>query len=66
MEIHPYQDLRGEWRWRLVSSNGRVMADSSEGYTRQIDLARALETLADGGVQVDVVWPDDAPQVSTP
>lgn len=60
MKIHPYQDLRGEWRWRLVATNGRVMADSAEGYTRQIDLARALETLAEGGVKVDVEWPQES------
>lgn len=58
MKIQPYEDLRGEWRWRLVAANGRIMADSAEGYSRQIDLARALETLDEGGVKVDVEWPD--------
>jgi uncharacterized protein YegP (UPF0339 family) len=27
-----YEDERGEWRWRLVSPNGRIIADSGEGY----------------------------------
>lgn len=62
MKIHPYQDLRGEWRWRLVSSNGRIMADSSEGYATADNLERALIALHDGGVKVDVEWP----QKSTP
>jgi len=27
-----YKDAKGEWRWRLVASNGRIIADSGEGY----------------------------------
>lgn len=27
-----YEDRRGEFRWRLLSSNGRTVADSGEGY----------------------------------
>jgi uncharacterized protein YegP (UPF0339 family) len=27
-----YEDERGEWRWRLVSPNGKIIADSGEGY----------------------------------
>ena len=33
MKFVIYKDAKGEWRWRLMSSNGRVMADSGEGYT---------------------------------
>lgn len=29
-----YLDSRLEWRWRLVSANGKVIADSAEGYKR--------------------------------
>jgi uncharacterized protein YegP (UPF0339 family) len=29
-----YLDRNGEWRWRFVSSaNGKIMADSGEGYS---------------------------------
>ncbi len=28
-----YQDGIKEWRWRLVAANGRIIADSGEGYT---------------------------------
>ena len=28
-----YVDDVGEWRWRLVSSNRRVIADSGQGYS---------------------------------
>jgi len=27
-----YKDHKGEWRWRLKASNGRIIADSGEGY----------------------------------
>lgn len=33
--IQVYEDVRGEWRWRLVATNGRVVADSAEGYVRE-------------------------------
>lgn len=35
-----YQDLKGEWRWRFIASNGRIIAESGEGYKR---LSGALE-----------------------
>jgi uncharacterized protein YegP (UPF0339 family) len=37
-----YKDLSGKaWRWRLVASNGRIIADSSEGYSRRWSAWRA-------------------------
>jgi uncharacterized protein YegP (UPF0339 family) len=30
--VHLYVDESGEWRWRRQSENGRIVADSSEGY----------------------------------
>jgi uncharacterized protein YegP (UPF0339 family) len=32
-----YQDAAREWRWRLVADNGRIVADSGEGYRRKED-----------------------------
>jgi len=42
-----YTDLAGEWRWRFVAANGRVMADSGEGYERKGDAEEAIETIKD-------------------
>ena len=39
-----YPDAGGQWRWRLQSANGQIVADSSEGYTRKSDAERAIET----------------------
>lgn len=44
--IHVYRDLRGEWRWRLVAANGRILADGSEGYVDRHNVADALVTVA--------------------
>jgi uncharacterized protein YegP (UPF0339 family) len=30
------------WRWRLVSKNGRVIADGAEGYTRKTEILKAV------------------------
>jgi uncharacterized protein YegP (UPF0339 family) len=35
MTYHYYQDSKGEWRWHLKASNGRILADSGEGYTSE-------------------------------
>lgn len=40
-----YQDDSGLWRWRLVTANGRIIADSGEGYTRQRDVRRAIRVV---------------------
>lgn len=42
MVYHVYQDEAGDWRWRLVARNNRIVADSGEGYTRPADVWRAL------------------------
>ncbi len=30
-----YKDKAGEWRWRLKARNGRIVANSGEGYKRK-------------------------------
>ncbi|WP_084512463.1 DUF1508 domain-containing protein [Geothrix fermentans] len=32
-----YKDAQGEWRWRRVAVNGRVVGASSQGYKNQAD-----------------------------
>lgn len=59
MHIQVYIDLKGEYRWRLVAANGRIMADSSEGYTKEAHIEKALTTIIqafkDETVELD--WP---------
>ena len=42
-KLEIYRDGRGEWRWRLRASNGRILADSSEGYRRRASVRKAVE-----------------------
>jgi uncharacterized protein YegP (UPF0339 family) len=34
-KLEIYRDGRSEWRWRLRAANGRIVADSGEGYRRR-------------------------------
>lgn len=36
-----YEDAAGEWRWRLVAGNGKIIADSAEGYASRSNAMRA-------------------------
>jgi len=38
-----YKDAKGQWRWRLVATNNRVMADSAEGYYNKVDCLTAIQ-----------------------
>ena len=42
MKFEKYTDRKGEYRWRLKSSNGRIIADSGEGYVNSADRNHAI------------------------
>ena len=37
-----YQDDAGEWRWRSVAPNGRIVACSGEGFVSKYNAERSL------------------------
>jgi uncharacterized protein YegP (UPF0339 family) len=37
-----YRDKKGEWRWQLVATNGRILADSGESYVTVYSATHAL------------------------
>jgi uncharacterized protein YegP (UPF0339 family) len=37
-----FSDVLGEWRWRLLAANGRIIAISSEGYSKREDCLHAI------------------------
>lgn len=53
------------WRWRLVASNGRIVADSGEAYTRRAGVIRAVGSLDDlvGRAYAAIEFLDSAPPV---
>jgi uncharacterized protein YegP (UPF0339 family) len=53
--FHTYEDRAGEWRWQLVSSNGRIVADSGEGYGSLTACREAAQRVKDNasGATID-------------
>lgn len=45
MKIEMYQDKRKEWRWRIIASNGKIVAVSGEGYKRKASMKKTLQRL---------------------
>lgn len=44
-----YKDRVGQWRWRYVSSNGRTIADSAEGYYNKQDAINGIVIVKNSG-----------------
>lgn len=42
MKFETYLDTHVEWRWRLRANNGKIIADSGEGYKNYIDCVHAI------------------------
>lgn len=47
MKVEVFKDENGEWRWTLIQKNGRIMADSGEGYSRKAGAIKAWEKVRD-------------------
>jgi hypothetical protein len=43
MKIQIFEDSANEWRWHLVADNGRIVADSAEGYAKKGNAKRAIQ-----------------------
>ncbi len=59
-EVYRSGWFRREWRWRFVSSNGRVIAISSEGYRNREDCMNGIQLMREAfgprahGIKVDI------------
>lgn len=42
MTFHLFRDAKGEWRWHLRARNGKIIADSGEGYKRKRSAEHAI------------------------
>ena len=40
-----YQDSSGDWRWSLKAENGKVIADSAEGYENRSHALEMVHTI---------------------
>ena len=54
MKFHIYKDHKGEWRWRLKAANGKIVADSSEGYSSKQACQHGVD-LVKGTTNIPVV-----------
>lgn len=54
--LHPYKDKRGEWRWRMTARNGKIVADSGEGYRRRRNCLRMIERLFPKAIRDGAVY----------
>jgi len=49
-----YKDQAGEYRWRYQAVNGKVLADSGEGYKTKKDCRHGMDRVRASGT--DPVW----------
>ena len=42
MTFYIFKDTAGYWRWHLKAANGRIIADSSEGYFNKQDCLNGI------------------------
>ncbi|WP_332897407.1 MULTISPECIES: HVO_2922 family protein [unclassified Haladaptatus] len=49
-----FKDAAGEWRWRLVASNGNIIADSGEGYQTKQGAERGIESVKKNAPRADI------------
>ena len=46
------------WRWRYTASNGRVLADSGQGYSRRADAVLGAGRVAGSASRTAAILPD--------
>lgn len=49
-----YQDAKKEFRWRLKSANGQVIATSGQGYKAKADCRHGIDLVRDGASKAQV------------
>jgi uncharacterized protein YegP (UPF0339 family) len=54
MKFEIYTDKAGEFRWRLLARNGKIIAESGEGYQKKTALKRAIKSIQEkaGGATI--------------
>ncbi len=44
-----YKDAQSQWRWRFVATNGKTIADGSEGYHNLVDCEHGISLIKKEG-----------------
>ena len=59
LSFETYEDAAGDYRWRLTASNGKIVADSGEGYASESgveDAVERVEAYAPEADALDIGW----------
>lgn len=49
-----FHDSANEWRWRLIASNGNIIADSGEGYRSKQGVKRGIESVKRSAPEAEI------------
>jgi uncharacterized protein YegP (UPF0339 family) len=50
-----YKDAKGEFRWRLVASNGQMIANGGEGYKSKASAKAGIESVKQNTPAAEIV-----------
>ena len=50
-----YKDAKGEFRWRLVASNGQAIANGGEGYKSKENAKAGIESVKKNAPTAEIV-----------
>ena len=54
MKFQLYKDNKGEYRWRFVAKNGKIIADSGEGYKNKADCEHGINLVKDNAASAPI------------
>jgi len=54
MHFNLYKDHGGEWRWRLIAVNGKIVADSGESYSTKANAEAGIALVQKGAAAAPV------------
>jgi uncharacterized protein YegP (UPF0339 family) len=57
--VQVYEDHQKQFLWRLVEDNGRIVADSAEGYVSKSNARRAAENFKATAPEAEIVSEED-------
>lgn len=49
------RDSKGEYRWRFRAGNGKILADSGEGYVNKPDCLHAIQIIKNEAADADSI-----------
>jgi uncharacterized protein YegP (UPF0339 family) len=50
-----FKDSKGEYRWRLKAANGRIIADSGEGYVDKAGCKNGIDSVKSNAPDAEIV-----------